>query len=50
MQKLTVDAVLDWINLSAEEIDLKKAYLTELDAPIGDSDHGTNMARGFSGG
>jgi dihydroxyacetone kinase-like protein len=48
MQKLTVDAVLDWINRSAEEIDLKKAYLTELDAPIGDSDHGANMARGFS--
>lgn len=48
MQKLTVDAVLDWINRSAKEIDLKKAYLTELDAPIGDSDHGINMARGFS--
>jgi phosphoenolpyruvate---glycerone phosphotransferase subunit DhaL len=48
MQKLTVDAVRDWINRSADEIDLKKAYLTDLDAPIGDSDHGANMARGFS--
>jgi dihydroxyacetone kinase-like protein len=48
MQKLTVDAVLDWVNRSAKEIELKKAYLTELDAPIGDSDHGANMARGFS--
>ena len=25
----------------------KKEYLTELDQPIGDSDHGINMARGF---
>ena len=24
-----------------------KDYLTELDQPIGDSDHGINMARGF---
>jgi phosphoenolpyruvate---glycerone phosphotransferase subunit DhaL len=48
MQKLTVDTVLAWINRSADEIDLRKAYLSDLDAPIGDSDHGFNMARGFS--
>jgi dihydroxyacetone kinase-like protein len=48
MQTLTVDAVLAWINGSADRIEREKAYLTELDAPIGDSDHGANMARGFS--
>ena len=48
MQSLTVDAVLTWINLAADEIERRKAYLNDLDAPIGDSDHGANMARGFS--
>jgi dihydroxyacetone kinase-like protein len=48
MQTLTVDGALAWINRSADEIESRKTYLTELDAPIGDSDHGANMARGFS--
>jgi dihydroxyacetone kinase-like protein len=48
MQTLTVDAVLTWINLAADEIERRKAELNDLDAPIGDSDHGANMARGFS--
>ena len=47
MLSLTGDAVLIWINLAADEIELRKAYLNDLDAPIGDSDHGANMARGF---
>ncbi|HUM82205.1 MAG TPA: dihydroxyacetone kinase subunit DhaL [Lachnospiraceae bacterium] len=29
-------------------IEEQKEYLTELDRPIGDSDHGINMARGFA--
>ena len=42
MSKLTeaVDAV-------ARTILKEKQYLTELDGPVGDSDHGINMARGF---
>ena len=42
MSRLTeaVDAV-------ARTIIKEKQYLTELDGPVGDSDHGINMARGF---
>jgi dihydroxyacetone kinase-like protein len=47
MQALTCDAVLAWIDRAADEIDKRKAELNDLDAPIGDSDHGANMARGF---
>jgi dihydroxyacetone kinase-like protein len=45
---LSVALLSDWIGRTADEIERQKAYLTELDAPIGDSDHGANMARGFS--
>lgn len=31
----------------AEKIEEQKDWLTDLDRPIGDSDHGINMARGF---
>lgn len=31
----------------AQVIQLNKDFLTELDMPIGDSDHGINLARGF---
>ncbi len=31
-----------------ETIEEQKEYLTELDQPIGDSDHGINLARGFA--
>ena len=41
------DAVLDWIKASASAIALHKDYLTQLDADIGDGDHGANMDRGF---
>ncbi|MEY8337520.1 dihydroxyacetone kinase subunit DhaL [Lachnospiraceae bacterium 62-35] len=37
--------IIKAIGLKMEE---QKDYLTELDQPIGDSDHGINMARGFS--
>lgn len=36
------------IRLVAAKIEEQKDFLTELDQPIGDSDHGINMARGFS--
>ena len=48
MQRLSEEAVIAWIDLAAAAIDERKALLNDLDAPIGDSDHGANMARGFS--
>ena len=32
----------------AERLKQERAYLTELDSPIGDADHGVNLDRGFS--
>lgn len=40
--------VIEIINKIYEKIEKNKAYLTELDATIGDGDHGLNMSRGFS--
>ena len=39
--------VIDIIGAVASKIEEKKDELTALDQPIGDSDHGINMARGF---
>ncbi|MEH1960908.1 MAG: dihydroxyacetone kinase subunit DhaL [Nostoc sp.] len=39
--------ILQWLQAFATEIEQNKAYLTELDAAIGDADHGINMDRGF---
>ncbi len=41
------DAVLEWIKTYASVIADNKDYLTQLDAAIGDADHGANMDRGF---
>jgi dihydroxyacetone kinase-like protein len=41
------EEVLAWIIVIAEVLEENKAYLTELDAAIGDADHGINMDRGF---
>lgn len=41
------DAVLDWIKAYAAAIATDKDALTQLDAQIGDGDHGANMHRGF---
>lgn len=40
--------IYECISLIAERITANKDFLTELDREIGDSDHGINMARGFS--
>lgn len=37
-----------WLRGFAGTIDQNAAYLTELDAAIGDADHGTNMHRGMA--
>lgn len=44
---LTKTQIITWLEQSAQVLDANKAYLTELDSPIGDADHGTNIARGF---
>jgi phosphoenolpyruvate---glycerone phosphotransferase subunit DhaL len=48
METLATAALTAWIVRAADVIEANKAWLTELDAPIGDSDHGVNMARGFN--
>jgi phosphoenolpyruvate---glycerone phosphotransferase subunit DhaL len=45
---LAYDDVLRWIRTFAAEIAANKEYLTQLDAAIGDGDHGINMQRGMS--
>lgn len=37
-----------WIGLLGERIDAAEQQLTELDAAIGDADHGANMTRGLT--
>ena len=39
--------VLEIIRAIGLKMEEEKEYLTELDQPIGDSDHGINLARGF---
>jgi phosphoenolpyruvate---glycerone phosphotransferase subunit DhaL len=41
------DDVLAWIKTYAGTVRENRDYLTELDAAIGDADHGANMDRGF---
>ena len=45
---VSADAVLRWLQNSAETFEQHKDELTQLDAAIGDADHGANMARGFN--
>ncbi|MCU1562653.1 MAG: phosphoenolpyruvate---glycerone phosphotransferase subunit DhaL [Arthrobacter sp.] len=44
---LDIKWALRWIALSAEAMAEHRVELIELDRPIGDSDHGENMDRGF---
>lgn len=39
--------VISILKKIGEKVEEHKDYLTELDQPIGDSDHGINLARGF---
>jgi dihydroxyacetone kinase-like protein len=45
VQASTVTA---WMSEIAESVSAERDYLTQLDAAIGDGDHGINMDRGFS--
>jgi dihydroxyacetone kinase-like protein len=42
------DTVRRWLTGAAASLHEQRDYLTQLDAAIGDADHGTNMDRGFT--
>ena len=44
---VTKQHILQWLKAVAVVIAANKDYLTELDAAIGDADHGINLHRGF---
>ena len=44
---MTNEDTLRWLERIADVLHENAAYLTRLDSPIGDADHGTNMDRGF---
>lgn len=44
---LTCALMVEWIKRSADVLAENRDYLTELDAAIGDADHGNNMDRGY---
>ena len=44
---VTRDQVVKWLQNTATVMNENKTFLTELDSPIGDADHGNNMDRGF---
>ena len=45
---MTNQDIIRWLDRIADELRANAHYLTQLDSPIGDADHGTNMNRGFS--
>ena len=45
-QEITLAQLRQWFSAFAERIKSQELYLTELDAAIGDADHGANMRRG----
>lgn len=42
------DDIVEWLRACARSMAENKDYLTQLDAEIGDADHGINMDRGFA--
>jgi dihydroxyacetone kinase-like protein len=44
---ITQSQVLKWLEATAAVLEENRQYLTDLDSPIGDADHGINMDRGF---
>ena len=46
-QEITLAQFRQWLLAYANRIEAEEPYLTELDAAIGDADHGTNMRRGL---
>ena len=48
MADLSAENLAGWVRACAERIHAEAAWLTELDAAIGDADHGSNLDRGFA--
>lgn len=48
MTEISKADIVAWFERLATVFDENREYLTELDSPIGDADHGANMARGFN--
>jgi dihydroxyacetone kinase-like protein len=46
-EDITLAQLRAWLLAYADRIDERAGYLTELDAAIGDADHGANMVRGM---
>src|SRR5260221_2734898 len=44
---MTNEDSLHWLERVADVLHENASYLTQLDSPIGDADHGANMDRGF---
>jgi phosphoenolpyruvate---glycerone phosphotransferase subunit DhaL len=44
---MTNEDILHWLERVADVLHENATYLTQLDSPIGDADHGVNMDRGF---
>lgn len=42
----TMETIEAWLDRFTEVIEQNKQVLSDLDTPIGDGDHGNNMARG----
>src|ERR1043165_1006003 len=45
---VNASTVRRWLEGAAASVREQREYLTQLDAAIGDADHGTNMDRGFT--
>lgn len=45
---VTVKEIQEWLMEFTKEINENKSYLSDLDTPIGDGDHGNDMGRGVS--
>ncbi|MEI5100865.1 dihydroxyacetone kinase subunit DhaL [Streptomyces sp. PmtG] len=45
---LNADFFRRWLTAAAAAVDREADRLTELDSPIGDADHGSNLQRGFT--
>jgi phosphoenolpyruvate---glycerone phosphotransferase subunit DhaL len=46
-QSLTREQLMVWLGIFRDSVHEHRDYLTELDAAIGDADHGTNLTRGM---
>jgi len=44
---ITKRDIIEWLKTTAVVLEENTQYLIDLDSPIGDADHGTNMNRGF---